>query len=168
MRRSDLEWGVSRASRVLLAGALLVVILTGCRYTFIPLDPGKATFPDRVMLTGTINPVERGAEVKLSVRRMPEPAYLELRWYKDEQLFEEKSIWAEGPGEFEARFDRIDEGYYRLIVSVKNSPLLQLEVGTPLLPTPPDLPPGQTLDTPPPQQPITPTPDQPPSPPPSP
>lgn len=163
---SDVERGMSKASRACLAGVVVLLgLLAGCRYTFIPLDPGKATFPDRVMLTGTINPVERGAEVKLSVRRMSEPAYLELRWYKDEQLFEEKSIWAEGPGEFEARFDRIDEGYYRLIISVKNSPLLQLEVGTPLLPTPPDPPPGQTLDPPPSSSPI---PDQPPSPPPSP
>ncbi|MBF6595468.1 MAG: hypothetical protein IVW51_13640 [Thermaceae bacterium] len=154
-RRSN-AWNVSLV-------ALVLVTLTGCRYTFVPLDPGKAAFPDRVMLTGTIKSVERGAEVKLVLRRMPEPGYLELRWYKDDQLFEEKSIWAEKPGEFEAHFDRIDDGYYRLIVSVKNSPLLQLEVGTPLLPTPPSLPPGQTLDTLPQQAP--PTPDQPPNPP---
>lgn len=114
-----------------------LAVLLGCRYTFVPLDPGKAAFPDRVMLSGTIQAVEHGAVVKLSLRRMPEPGYLELRWYKDEQLFEEKSIWAEGPGEFEARFDRIDEGYYRLVVLVRNSPLLQLELGTPLLPPPP-------------------------------
>ena len=139
----------------------LLFALVGCRYTFIPLDPGKAAFPDRVMLTGTIKSVEKGAEVRLSVRRLPEPGYLELRWYKDEQLFQEKSIWAEGPGDFTAKFDRIDDGYYRLIVSVKNSPLLQLEVGTPLLPTPPDPPAGQPSDTTPPQQPASP--DQPPS-----
>ncbi|WP_119357378.1 hypothetical protein, partial [Meiothermus granaticius] len=119
-----------------------LAVLLGCRYTFVPLDPGKAAFPDRVMLSGTIQVVEHGAVVKLSLRRMPEPGYLELRWYKDEQLFEEKSIWAEGPGEFEARFDRIDEGYYRLVVLVKNSPLLQLELGTPLLPSPPAPPPN--------------------------
>ncbi|MCL6525827.1 MAG: hypothetical protein K6T57_02995 [Thermaceae bacterium] len=119
-----------------------LAVLLGCRYTFVPLDPGKAAFPDRVMLSGTIQAVEHGAVVKLSLRRMPEPGYLELRWYKDEQLFEEKSIWAEGPGEFEARFDRIDEGYYRLVVLVKNSPLLQLELGTPLLPSPPAPPPN--------------------------
>lgn len=119
-----------------------LAVLLGCSYTFVPLDPGKAAFPDRVMLSGTIQAVEHGAVVKLSLRRMPEPGYLELRWYKDEQLFEEKSIWAEGPGEFEARFDRIDEGYYRLVVLVKNSPLLQLELGTPLLPPPPAPPPN--------------------------
>ncbi|MER3484270.1 MAG: hypothetical protein C4332_15105 [Meiothermus sp.] len=144
---------------LLIAHCSLLITLVGCRYTFIPLDPGKATFPDRPMLTGTIKTVERGAEVKLILRRMPEPGYLELRWYKDEQLFEEKSIWAEGPGDFTAKFDRIDDGYYRLIVSVKNSPLLQLEVGTPLLPTPPDLPPGLNTA---PQPPTSPSPDQPP------
>jgi hypothetical protein len=74
---------------------------------------------------------------------MPEPGYMELRWYKDDQLFQEKSIWVEQSGQFEARFDRIDEGYYRLIVLVKNSPLLQLEVGSPLVPTPPITPPDQ-------------------------
>ncbi len=120
---------------------LLVLLLAGCRYTFVPLDPGKPTFPQRPILNGTLERTDQGALLKLSVRRMPEPNYLELRWYKDDQLFQEKSIWVEQPGNFEANFDRLDDGYYRLTVSIQKSPYLQLELGTPLVPTQPVVPP---------------------------
>jgi hypothetical protein len=119
----------------------MVLLLGACRYTFVPLAPERVNFPDRASVNGTLEAVSKGAIVKLTVRRMPEPGYMELRWYKEDQLFQEKSIWVEKAGQFEARFDRIDEGYYRLIVLIKNSPMLQLEVGTPLLPTPPQMPP---------------------------
>ncbi len=124
---------------LLLVGWLL---LPGCRYTFLPLDPGRATLPDRASLSGTLETTERGAVARLTVRRIAEPGYLELRWYKGDQLFQERSIWVEQPGTFEARFERLDDGYYRLMVLVQNSPVLQLEVGTPLLPPPPAPPPG--------------------------
>lgn len=119
---------------LLLVGWLL---LPGCRYTFLPLDPGRAALPDRTSLSGTLETTERGAVARLTVRRIAEPGYLELRWYKGDQLFQERSIWVEQPGTFEARFERLDDGYYRLMVLVQNSPVLQLEVGTPLLPPPP-------------------------------
>jgi len=121
--------------RLLLLGWLL--LLPACRYTFVPLDPGRATLPNRFSVSGTLEATERGALARLTVRRLAEPAYLELRWYKGDQLFQERSIWVEQPGTFEARFDRLDEGYYRLMVLVQNSPLLQLELGSPLLPPPP-------------------------------
>lgn len=117
-------------------------LLPACRYTFLPLDPGRATLSDRTSLSGTLETIERGVIAKLTVRRMAEPGYLELRWYKGDQLFQERSIWVEQPGTFEARFERLDDGYYRLMVLVQNSPLLQLEVGTPLLPPPPVPTPG--------------------------
>lgn len=132
--------------RVLLLA--LALLLGACRYTFIPLAPERVNFPDRYSVTGTLEPAPKGAIAKLTVRRMPEPGYIELRWYKEDQLFQEKSVWVEQPKSFEARFDRIDEGYYRLIVIIKNSPLLQLELGTPLVPTPPVIPPDPSQDQP--------------------
>lgn len=124
----------------------LLFILTGCRYTFVPLDPGKPEFPPRPILSGTLEAVEKGAVAKINVRRMPEPNYLELRWYKDDQLFQEKSIWVEQPTALEARFDRLDDGYYRLTVSILKSPYLQLELGTPLVPPVPSAPPPPPED----------------------
>jgi hypothetical protein len=121
--------------RVLLVGWLL--LLPACRYTFLPLDPGRATLPERFSVSGSLETIERGAVARLIVRRMAEPAYLELRWYKGDQLFQERSIWVEKPGTYQARFERLDDGYYRLVVLVQNSPLLQLELGSPLLPPPP-------------------------------
>ncbi|WP_036200178.1 hypothetical protein [Meiothermus ruber] len=121
--------------RLLLLGWLL--LLPACRYTFVPLDPGRAALPNRFSVSGTLEATERGALARLTVRRLAEPAYLELRWYKGDQLFQERSIWVEKPGTYQARFERLDDGYYRLVVLVQNSPLLQLELGSPLLPPPP-------------------------------
>lgn len=114
-----------------------LLLLPACRYTFVPLDPGRTILPNRFSVSGSLEATERGALARLTVRRLAEPAYLELRWYKGDQLFQERSIWVEQPGTFEARFDRLDEGYYRLMVLAQNSPLLQLELGSPLLPPPP-------------------------------
>ena len=125
---------------------LLSLLVVGCRYTFIPLDPGRTAFPERAVVSGSLEQVERGAVAKINVRRMPEANYLELRWFKEDQLYQERSIWVEQPGTYEAKFDRFDDGYYRLLVVIKNSPYLQLEVGTPLVPQPPEV-------TPPPQNP---------------
>ncbi|MGK0619201.1 hypothetical protein [Meiothermus cerbereus] len=119
---------------LLLVGWML---LPACRYTFVPLDPGRATLPNRTSLSGTLEPAEGAAVARLTVRHLAEPVYLELRWYKGDQLFQERSIWVEKPGIYQARFDRLDDGYYRLVVLVQNSPLLQLEVGSPFFPPPP-------------------------------
>lgn len=124
--------------RLLLMGCLL--LLAACRYTFLPLDPGRATLPKRTSLSGSLEITAQGAVAKLTVRRIAEPGYLELRWYKGNQLFQERSIWVEKPGVYQTQFERLDDGYYRLIVLLQNSPVLQLEVGTPLLPPPPSLP----------------------------
>ncbi len=121
---------------------LSALVLSGCRYTFLPLDPGRAALPDRTSISGTLEAIEKGAVARLLVRRIAEPGYLELRWYKGDQLFQERSIWVEKPGSYQAQFERLDDGYYRLIVLVQKSPILQLEVGMPLLPPPPTPPPG--------------------------
>ena len=124
--------------RLLLMGCLL--LLAACRYTSLPLDPGRATLPERPSLSGSLEITAQGAVAKLTVRRIAEPGYLELRWYKGDQLFQERSIWVEKPGVYQTQFERLDDGYYRLMVLVQNSPVLQLEVGTPLLPPAPSPP----------------------------
>lgn len=124
--------------RLLLMGCLL--LLAACRYTFLPLDPGRATLLERTSLSGSLEITAQGAVARLTVRRIAEPGYLELRWYKGDQLFQERSIWVEKPGVYQTEFERLDDGYYRLMVLVQNSPVLQLELGTPLLPPPPSPP----------------------------
>ncbi len=116
---------------------LLAVLLTGCRYTFLPLVPERAEFPDRPRVSGSL--LESGNEVlaKLVVRSLSKPGYLELKWYQEEVLLTEKSVWVEGPGGLEARFSRPNDGYYRLLVLSEGSVLLQLDLGAPNLPSPP-------------------------------
>jgi hypothetical protein len=122
---------------------LLLVFLLGCRYTFVPLQPDRAKFPERLSVFGRLEALPRSTgfgtvRVRLQVRQIPEPNYLELRWYKEDQLFQERSVWVERPGDYLANVSRIDEGYYRLVVLYKKIPLLQLELGTPLVPEAPN------------------------------
>jgi hypothetical protein len=116
---------------------LLVFFLSGCTYTFLPLEPERVPFPQRPSLTGKL--VEEGKTViaQLEVRRMPKPGYIELRWYLEETILAERSLWAEGPGKYRLELPRPQEGYYRLIVLIENAPLLQLDLGRPSLPSPP-------------------------------
>ena len=119
---------------------LLVFFLSGCTYTFLPLEPERVPFPARPSLTGTLTEREKTVIAQLEVRRMPKPGYIEVRWYLEETVLAERSLWAEGPRRFRFELPRPQEGYYRLIVLLENAPLLQLDLGTPSLPSPPPLP----------------------------
>ena len=119
---------------------LLLLLLGGCRYTFWPLIPPEAPFPDRVQVVGRLEPEDEAARAVLVVRRWPEPNYLELRWYADEDLVEERSLWVERPGVLEARFPAEAGCFHRLLVVVAGRPVLQLDLGEPTLPPPPAAP----------------------------
>ncbi|PZA06995.1 MULTISPECIES: hypothetical protein [unclassified Meiothermus] len=141
---------------------VLALTLASCRYTFLPLVPERVAFPDRPSLYGTLEPSEREIVAKLEVRRMPRPGYIELKWYKEETLLAERSLWVEGPGKFEVRLPLATpppestgaaapqnptapekpalENYYRLVVILEGSAVLQLDTGTPSLPTDPNPP----------------------------
>lgn len=170
---------------------VLLLVLPSCRYTFLPLVPERVAFPDRPSIYGNLEPTEKEVVAKLEVRRMPKPGYIELKWYKEETLLAERSLWVEGPGKLEARLPLTAspaenppptnnapqppavggatqppasvpqnpnatplrgeesvseqkpalEGYYRLVVMLEGSALLQLDMGTPSVPTDPNPPP---------------------------
>jgi hypothetical protein len=165
-----------------LTTLVLLLALPSCRYTFLPLAPERVAFPDRPSIYGTLEPTEKEVVAKLEVRRMPKPGYIELKWYKEETLLAERSLWVEGPGKLEARLPLAAspaenpppsnntpqppavggaaqppasvpqnptapeqkpalEGYYRLVVMLEGSALLQLDIGTPSVPTDPNPPP---------------------------
>lgn len=119
---------------------LLLLMLSGCRYTFWPLIPPEATYPERVSLGGELVEEEGRVVARLNVRRWPEPNYLEMRWYAGEELVKELSIWVEKPGEVMVELPYEKEGFYRLLVMVENKPVLQLDLGEPSLPPPPSSP----------------------------
>lgn len=110
---------------------------------------------------------------------MPKPGYIELKWYREETLLAERSLWVEGPGKLEARLPLTappaenppptnnsaqpqppaaqpgnaaqnplppaqnlaapeqKSDYYRLVVMLEGSAVLQLDMGTPSVPTAP-------------------------------
>jgi len=118
----------------------LVLLLAGCTYTFLPLVPQRSYLPERTAITGRLeaaSPSSAQVVAQLEVRRILQPGYLELRWYREETLLAERSIWAPSAGPYQATLPRPEPGYYRLTVSLEERILLQLDLGTPSLPQPP-------------------------------
>ncbi len=114
---------------------LLLLLLAGCRYTFLPLDPGKPPPPHRPFLVARLQPEGEGANLSLRVERLPSPGYLHLKWYRGEVLLLEKALFLEGPGVYRLSFP-LGEGYHRLLGLWEGEVLFQLDVGAPRLPDP--------------------------------
>jgi hypothetical protein len=114
---------------------LLLLLLSACRYTFLPLDPGRPEVPQRPFLVARLFPEGEEARLVLKVERLPQAGYLHLKWYREAELLKERALFLEGPGVQEARFP-LNEGYHRLVGLWAEGVLFQLDLGTPLLPDP--------------------------------
>jgi hypothetical protein len=114
---------------------LLLLLLSACRYTFLPLDPGRPPLPERPFVVARLLKDGEEARLVLRVERLPGPGYLHLKWYREGDLLLEKALFLEGPGVQEARFP-LKEGYHRLVGLWAEGVLFQLDLGTPLLPDP--------------------------------
>ncbi|AAS80647.1 MULTISPECIES: hypothetical protein [Thermus] len=114
---------------------LLLPLLAACRYTFLPLDPGKPPPPERPFVVARLLPEGKEARLLLKVERLPRPGYLHLKWFREEALLQEKALFLEGPGAHEARFP-LGSGYHRLVGLWEGRPLFQLDLGSPSLPDP--------------------------------
>ncbi len=121
---------------------VMLMLLSACRYTFWPLIPPEETYPERISITGALDPAGDVARVALDLRRWPEPNYLELKWLAGDHMVEERSLWVERPRKLELTFPYEEGRFYRLLVIVEGRLLLQLDLGAPSLPPPP-APPGQ-------------------------
>ncbi|TBH21775.1 hypothetical protein [Thermus thermamylovorans] len=114
---------------------LLLTLLAGCRFTFLPLDPGRPLPPERPFLVARLAPAAEEARLWVRVERLPRPGYLHLRWFREEELLLERALFLEGPGEYRAALP-LGEGYHRLVGLWEGAPLFQLDLGTPRLPDP--------------------------------
>lgn len=114
---------------------LVLLFLAGCRYTFLPLDPGKPPPPSRPFLVARLQPEGEEASLALRVERLASPGYLHLKWYRGEALLLERALFLEGPGVYRLRLP-LGEGYHRLLGLWGGEVLFQLDLGTPLLPDP--------------------------------
>ena len=112
-----------------------IPLLAACRYTFLPLDPGKPPPPERPFVVARLLPEGKEARLLLKVERLPRPGYLHLKWFREEALLQEKALFLEGPGAHEARFP-LGSGYHRLVGLWEGRPLFQLDLGSPSLPDP--------------------------------
>lgn len=114
---------------------LALLLLVGCRYTFLPLDPGKPPPLQRPFLVARLQPEGEEARLSLRVERLPSPGYLHLRWYRGEALLLERALFLEGPGSYGLSLP-LGEGYHRLLGLWGGEVLFQLDLGTPRLPDP--------------------------------
>jgi len=111
----------------------LLLLLPACRYTFLPLDPGRPEGPSRPFVVARLLPEGGEARLLLRVERLSQAGYLHLKWYREAELVAEKALFLEGPGVQEARFP-LEEGYHRLVGLWEERVLFQLDLGTPALP----------------------------------
>ncbi|AEV16032.1 MAG: hypothetical protein NZ846_03965 [Thermus sp.] len=113
----------------------LLVVLSACRYTFLPLDPGRPPAPERPFAVARLQPMGQEALLLLQVERWPLPGYLHLRWFREETLVLERALFLEGPGAYRLAFP-LAPGYHRLVGLYGGGVLFQLDLGAPALPDP--------------------------------
>ncbi|WP_243026742.1 hypothetical protein [Thermus albus] len=116
-----------------LLGVLL--LLAGCRYTFLPLDPGKPLPPERPFVVARLEQGAGEAHLLLRVERLPRAGYLHLKWFREETLVQERALFLEKEGLYRLSFP-LGEGYHRLVGLWEGGVLFQLDLGTPSLPDP--------------------------------
>jgi len=119
---------------------LLLALLAGCRYTFLPLVPKAAPPPPAVLVEAELAEAEGSVRATLWVRRVPEPGYLELRWYRGRTLLWEGARFVEGGEVLILELPQEDEGPYRLEVRWRGERVLVRPLGAPSPPkaTPPE------------------------------
>ena len=76
-----------------MAWVALLLLLAGCRYTFLPLDPGRPPPPERPFVVARLLAEGERARLSLRVERLDAPGYLLLRWYREETLLQEKALF---------------------------------------------------------------------------
>ncbi|MFN4071319.1 MAG: hypothetical protein ACK4HT_07175 [Thermus caldifontis] len=119
----------------LWVGGWVLLLLGGCRYTFLPLDPGRPLPPERPFVVARLETGSQEAHLVLRVERLSQPGYLHLRWFREEDLLQEKALFLEGPGVYRVSFP-LGQGYHRLVGLWQGRVLFQLDLGTPSLPNP--------------------------------
>lgn len=112
---------------------LMLALLTGCRYTFIPLIPPKATGTIPVRLKAEL--VRDGDDLLLSAT-LDDPqarGYLEVRWYREGTPLGQDSSYLDAAGST-ARF-RLNAperaSGYRAVLSFGGAVLRQLDYSDP-------------------------------------
>lgn len=116
-------------------GGMVLLLLSGCRYTFLPLDPGRPLPPERPFAVARLERDADGAHLVLRIERLPRAGYLHLKWFREEALVQEKVLFLEAPGLYRVAFP-LGEGYHRLVGLWEGGALFQLDLGTPRLPDP--------------------------------
>lgn len=124
-----------------MRGVLLLLLLAGCRYTFLPLELGRPLPKPRTLVVGKALP-ERAV---LQVVRLERPGYLWIRIYQEEALVREEAVFLEGPRVLEVDWPvpSPTDRYTRLVVLFEGEVLLQLDRGAPALPDPQADPPAR-------------------------
>lgn len=119
---------------------LFLLLLGGCRYTFWPPIPEEAAAPPATRVEARLTEQKDAVLAELRVWRLSRPGYLELVWYRDEEVLARRSLFVEkAPWTAKLRLPKPRAGLYRLELRFEDRLVYAaaLEVGPPTAPPAP-------------------------------
>ena len=112
----------------------LLLLLSGCRYTFWPPFPPEQPTPSRQAVVAEVVSTDRGLAARVRILALAEPGYVRILWYRERELVFETFRFVEGPGELTVPLPAGEPGAYRLEVRRGGKLLAAALYGEPRLP----------------------------------
>jgi hypothetical protein len=111
--------------------ALLTILLSGCAFTFIPLNPNPIRLEPKLVI-GSDSSLERQASemvLKLTLRRVPQQGYISVFLFRDDdKLAEDSQLVRSDTRDLEFRFKESTVGRYRAVVFWQESVVRQFDL----------------------------------------
>ena len=109
----------------------MTVLLSGCAFTFIPLNPNPIRLEPKFVI-GSASSLERQTSeivLKLELRRVPQQGYVSVFLYRnDDQIAEDSKLARTDTTDLEFRFSDAVVGRYRAVVFWKESVARQFDL----------------------------------------
>lgn len=113
-----------------LACLLLVPLLSGCRYNFVPLVPRPVEFQLPVRIVGaTLERADQELILKARLEGKFEPGYLTVNWFNHAQAIAQDSVYLDSTlRDVTFRLPAPDQGAYRATLTFGGNVLRQVEL----------------------------------------
>ena len=111
--------------------AALIVLLSGCAFTFIPLEPNPIRLEPKFVI-GSASSLERQTSqivLRLELRRVPQEGYVSVFLFRnDDQVAEDSQLARPDTQNLEFRFKDAIVGRYRAVVFWQESVARQFDL----------------------------------------
>jgi hypothetical protein len=111
--------------------ALIAVLLSGCAFTFIPLNPNPIRLEPKLTIGSESSLERQTAEIvlKLALHRVPQQGYISVFLYRDDdKVAEDSQLARTDTTDLEFRFSEATVGRYRAVVFWKESIVRQFDL----------------------------------------